>query len=232
MQSATGFGFALVLGPALFAVLDPGEAVFGMLVLGLLTNLLVLSEVDGRRSVRVEEIRPLLLAAAPGLTLAVAVLALLSKPVLQIVLGAPVIAAAAVQGRAGRPRPAEDSSPVQTGAVGLASGLLTTSTSVSGPPIVLWLRARGLSGGELRASLAASFLMLNLMGGAVVAVARGGAAVGDPAFLGALLALAVAGHFAGALVFRRADPAGLSAAVLALAAAAGVASLAAGVAGL
>ena len=47
VQSATGFGFALVLSPALFAVLDPVEAVATLLVLGLALNVLVLFEADG-----------------------------------------------------------------------------------------------------------------------------------------------------------------------------------------
>ena len=44
VQSATGFGFALVLSPALFAALDPVEAVTTLLILGLALNLLVLFE--------------------------------------------------------------------------------------------------------------------------------------------------------------------------------------------
>ncbi len=35
VQSATGFGFALLLCPALFAVVDPYEAVTALLALGL-----------------------------------------------------------------------------------------------------------------------------------------------------------------------------------------------------
>ena len=44
VQSTTGFGFALVLSPALFAVMDPVEAVMTLLVLGLALSLLVLFE--------------------------------------------------------------------------------------------------------------------------------------------------------------------------------------------
>ena len=43
-QTVSGFGFALVLSPALFAVMDPVEAVTALLVLGLALNLLVLFE--------------------------------------------------------------------------------------------------------------------------------------------------------------------------------------------
>ena len=39
VQSATGFGFALVLSPALFAVLEPLEAVWALLALGVVLNL-------------------------------------------------------------------------------------------------------------------------------------------------------------------------------------------------
>ena len=231
VQSATGFGFALVLGPALFAVLDPEEALFSLLVLAPVFNLLILAETDGRRSVRVEEIRPALAAAVPGLAVGVVVLALLSKPAIQIAVGVAVLLAAGVQaGGAGR-HAARPPRPRGAWAVGATSGALTTSTSVSGPPLVLWLRARGLPPAELRASLAASFLALNLAGAAAVAIA-GGASVAEPAALALLLVAGLAGHLGGARVFRRADPARMSAAVLVLAGAAGLASLVAGLAGL
>jgi uncharacterized protein len=44
VQSATGFGFALVLSPALFAVMEPTEAVTALLLLGAVLNMLVLLE--------------------------------------------------------------------------------------------------------------------------------------------------------------------------------------------
>ena len=59
---------------------------------------------------------------------------------------------------------------------------------MSGPPIVLWLEALGLRPAELRASLAASFLALNLAGGAVV-VAVGGTGAVRLDVLAALLVL-------------------------------------------
>jgi uncharacterized membrane protein YfcA len=44
VQSATGFGFALVASPALFAVLDPYEAVTAIAALGVALNVLVLAD--------------------------------------------------------------------------------------------------------------------------------------------------------------------------------------------
>src|SRR4051794_41903518 len=66
VQSATGFGFALILGPALFAVLHPEQAVSALLVLGLALNVLMLA--DGRRvTVPWRSLAPALVAAVPGL---------------------------------------------------------------------------------------------------------------------------------------------------------------------
>ncbi len=122
---------------------------------------------------------PVLVAAVPGLALGALALELLSKPALQVAVGAAVVAAAAwqmhhrarrvgVPGAGGRPA---------AWAAGLVSGTLTTSISVSGPPVVLWLEAQGMKPGPFRATLAASFLALNVAGGVVVVVAGGTGAV-------------------------------------------------------
>jgi uncharacterized membrane protein YfcA len=238
VQSATGFGFALILSPALFAVLDPYEAVTALLGLGLALNLLVLFGEGRPGPVRWRAIAPMLLAALPGLALGTALLALLPKPTLQIVVGIAVLVAAALQGRgdgsAAEADPGEgratEPSLGSACAVGLASGALTTSTSVSGPPIVLWLQAHGVRPDELRASLAASFLVLNLVGGAAVLVAGGtGEAVGA-AIIAPLLALTLVGHLLGARLFRRLDARRFRSIALGLVALAGAASVGAGLA--
>ena len=101
VQSDTGFGFALILGPALFAVLGPEQAVSALLVLGLALNVLVLA--DGRRArVRWRALLPALVAAVPGLVAGALILTALPKPALQAAVGATVIVAALVQLRGRR----------------------------------------------------------------------------------------------------------------------------------
>ena len=95
IQAATGFGFALVLSPALFAVLDPTEAVATLLALGLVLNVFVLIEDGGHANWR--RIAPMLLAALPGLVAGLLLLEALSKEALQISVGLAVIGAAALQ---------------------------------------------------------------------------------------------------------------------------------------
>ena len=79
VQSATGFGFALLAGPVLFAVLDPGEALTALLTLGFVLNFLVLTDRAARDRVRWGELAPLLAAAVPGLAGGVLLLFVLPK---------------------------------------------------------------------------------------------------------------------------------------------------------
>jgi len=233
VASATGFGFALILSPAMFAALEPEEAVTTLLVLGLALNLLMLFGRGGRPdAIRWRAISPMLVAALPGLGTGVLLLALMSKPVLQIGVGACVLAAALVQARPAARGARESREPAlgSACAVGLASGALATSTTVSGPPLVLWLQAHGVPPEEFRASLAASFLGLTVAGGAILVA--GGMFSFDPAVVVPLLGLTLVGQIAGERAFRGLDATRLRVAVLALALAAGVGSLAAGVAGL
>jgi uncharacterized protein len=228
VQSATGFGFALVLSPALFAVMDPVEAVTALLVLGLALNLLVLFEGGRPEHVDWRALAPMLVAAVPGLAIGAVALTRLSKELLQVAVGVAVIAAAGWQlrERAGGHRPVP---PAAAWGAGFASGALTTSISVSGPPLVLWLEARGVRPAEFRASLAASFLALNLVGGVVLLAAEGTGAF-DAGAVAVLLALVVAGYALGALAFRRLDRERFFNLVLVLVALTGAASVVAGLA--
>jgi uncharacterized protein len=231
IQSATGFGFALLLSPALFAVVDPEQAVSALLVLGLVLNALMLFGEGPPGPVRWGALGPMLGAAVPGLAAGALLLSVLSKAVLQVAVGVLVVVAAAVQRRRPAPEPAP-SRPATAVATGLATGTLTTATSVSGPPLVLWLDAQGAGPAELRASLAASFLALNLAGALVLLAAGSLRSPADLDVLAALLALTAAGHLTGAWVFRRIDERRFRGIVLALVACAGLASVVAGLAAL
>jgi uncharacterized membrane protein YfcA len=230
IQSATGFGFALVLSPALFAVLEPVEAVTSLLLLSVALNLLVLFERGRPVHVDWRALVPMLVAALPGLAAGVAALALLSKEALQVTVGVAVMLAAGwqLQQRSARTSDGRRTVPRAVGwAAGFASGALTTSISISGPPIVLWLEAHRVRPEEFRASLAASFLALNLIGGAVLLAAEGSGALEADVVL-PLLGLVVAGYALGSVAFRRLDRERFFTAVLALVVFTGAASLAAG----
>jgi uncharacterized membrane protein YfcA len=230
VQSTTGFGFALVLSPALFAVMDPVEAVMALLVLGLVLSLLVLFERGRPEHVDWRSLVPMLLAALPGLVVGAIALTRLSQQFLQVAVGVAVVCVAGWQLR--RRRRGTVHARVGHGAglgAGFVSGALTTSINVSGPPVVLWLEARGASPEEFRASLAATFLALDVAGGALILAAEGSDSF-DAGRIGPLLALVVVGYALGALAFRRLDRERFYTLVLVLVACTGVASIVAGLA--
>ena len=179
-------------------------------------------------------IAPMLLAALPGLVAGLLLLAALSKQALQIAVGLAVIlrgrAAALGAAAAGRRSTPSSRGRPACGA-GFLSGALTTSISVSGPPIVLWLEAHGIGPSEFRASLAASFFALNLMGWVMLIAIEGNPSV-DAGVAVPLLGVVFVGYALGTLAFRRLGSERFFAIALALVLCSGVASLVAGLAAL
>jgi uncharacterized protein len=226
VQATTGMGFALILTPIMFALLSPVGAVVAVTLLGLELNLLVLFAERRRPRVAWREVAPILTAVVPGTVCGVLVLRVLSKPVLQIAVGLAVIAAVLLRLRALRAAasaPRAGGAPAQL-AVGFASGALTTSAGVSGPPLALWLSRRGLSPGEFRDSLTALFLAIGVIGALALAPVLGHAHL-RPALLAAPVACVVVGHALGSRVFARLDARALEPLLFAVILAAGVASV-------
>ena len=218
VQSASGLGFALVLSPALFAVMEPEEAVTAVLILGMVLCALVLIE---SHRVATHGLARVLLPAVPGLGVGVVLLSALSKQSLQVGVGVAVIAAAAWQVRHhARVR-------IPASVAGFVSGVLTTSISVNGPPLALWLEAERIPPRRFRATLAAAFLALDAAGVALI-VGKEGADTVDLGELGPLLACVLVGYAIGAVGFRRLDAERFSIVVLVVVICTGVASVVAG----
>jgi uncharacterized membrane protein YfcA len=213
-------GFALVLSPVLFAVMDPAEAVTAVLILGGVLCALVLFE---SRRVGTHGLVRLLPPAVPGLAVGLVVLAALSKEALQIGVGVVVVAAASWQLRHGAA-----ALRLNALAAGFASGVLTTSISVNGPPLALWLEAERVPPAVFRATLAAAFLILDAAG-IVLIMSREGADVVDPGRIGPLLACVLAGYALGAAGFRRLDAERFRTIVLSIVICTGLASVIAGI---
>jgi uncharacterized membrane protein YfcA len=218
VQSATGFGFALVLMPALFAVLEPAEAVAVALVLGAALSVLVLVE---SRRVPTHGLGRLMVPALPGLAVGAVVITVVAKEPLQVSVGLAVIAAALWQLRGSH----ETRFPAPL--AGFISGALTTSISINGPPLVLWLEAQGVAPAVFRTTLAAAFLILDVIGAALVVAAEGAGTI-DLGVLGPLLGCVAAGYAVGALAFRRLDAERFFRIVLAVVVCTGVASVVGG----
>lgn len=235
LQSTLGFGFALVVSPALLLVLSPPQTLTVLLLLGPPVNLIIaLGERRRRWHVQTRLLSVLLLAAVPGIAAGALLLPLLGRRPLQVVVGVVVLVAVGQQARA--PSSAEAARKVPTAAttaaVGLATGLLTTSTGTNGPPMVLWFSRLRLPAAQQRDTLFAAFSALGLVG--LGALLLSGSF--DPSGVGVgglllLVVLALVGRAAGWVLFRRLAPERFRFAGLLLVAALGVVSLASGLLG-
>jgi uncharacterized membrane protein YfcA len=205
LQSATGFGFALVSAPLLFAAADPEQAVGLLIVLGLLVNLMTLGTEGRRPQPLVRDSLTILAWAVPGVVAGLLALRALDSTALQVGVTLGVFATLAVRALARRRRDAGAGEPPwwAAPATGFASGALTTSTNTAGPPVVLYMLARGATPVQTRDTLTVTFVGFSVLGMAALALSGTEDAIPHADALAALVPAVVVGHLAGRPVFAR-----------------------------
>ena len=203
LQSATGFGFALVSAPLVFAAAEPEQAVWLLIVLGLIVNLMTLGTERRRPQPLVRDSVTILAWGIPGVVVGVVALHALGATALQVGVTLGVFATLAVRalGRRRREAGATHVPRWAAPAAGFASGALTTSTNTAGPPVVLYALARGATPVQTRDTLTVTFIGFAVLGGA--ALALGGSEAPHAAALAALAPAAIVGHLLGRPIFAR-----------------------------
>jgi uncharacterized membrane protein YfcA len=160
-QSVTAFGFALISVPCLVLVLDVKDTVVIVSLLALSSEVLLAFRVWAN----VQWPTVLRLAVGSWLGMPIGLLVLLRVPEeglrLIVALAAMVLAGALAAGM----RITARGTAVE-GAVGMVSGVLQTSTTMSGPPVVSYLVGRGDARDEFRGVMAIYLLI-----GSVAAIA-------------------------------------------------------------
>jgi uncharacterized protein len=224
LQTTTGFGGALVLAPVLFGTMRPAQAVLLAALLGTVQSAVLVARY--RSEILGHDVGLLLGWALPGLAAGVVVLRLAPSALLRVVVGASVIVATVVRELLARSRTATRISALPAG---FLAGVLTTSATVNGPPLVLFLSGRGATAAQMRGTLAAMFIALDLL--SMLALAVGGALVLPP--LAAVVALTISfplGLLAGLWLGDRMPERVYASSVTVLLLALGVASIVAGIA--
>jgi uncharacterized membrane protein YfcA len=204
LQSATGFGFALVSAPLLFAATTPARAVGLLILLGLVVNFMTLGTEGRRPQPLVHESLVMLAWAIPGSALGIVALRALDSTALQIGVTLGVFATLGVRWLAQRRPDAGEGDPPGWAAptAGFTSGALTVSTNTSGPPVVLYMLARGAPPVQTRDTLTMTFIGYSAIG--LVALSLSGRDwVPHVSALAALVPAVVIGHLAGRPVFAR-----------------------------
>lgn len=156
-QAVSGFGFALITIPLLTVVAPRTEAVIAQTIAGMVVTTWMAWKL------RAEVDRPMFRRALPmmlvGLPVGIVVGHVLPERIMRFVIGVSVIAAATgfalgVQLR-GRVR-------VVDAVAGFVSGVLSTTTGTTGPPLVIAMTGRSMAPAASRATLQALFTFANI----------------------------------------------------------------------
>jgi len=168
IQGLTGFGFALVSVPIMIFILSPKVVVPIIIIHGLIINLIILFE--ARKWVKLKRIWPLIIAGATGIPIGTYLLIALDANILEILIGS-VIIPFAITSLAGFNKTIR-SEKFAFAPVGITSGLLASSTSLAGPPVILFFINQGIEKQSFRANLVAYFTVLGIV--AIAAYMIGG----------------------------------------------------------
>lgn len=151
-QGVAGFGFALLAVPAFACFIPVKEAVVLSTIVGAANSgyqaVLLRSSIDWIRA------RRYLAGSFMGAPLGLAVFLVASPDLLRAVVGVAVLVGTAFIMKGATTGPHQ---PRLDGAMSFVSGVLLTSTSTNGPPLVLALRAQGVVPDVFRATLASVF---------------------------------------------------------------------------
>jgi uncharacterized protein len=198
VQSATGFGFALIAAPVVAATLGPVVAVPTISVASLMVSALTLAG-EGRRPVVLWRTALVLIAAGlPGMVAGAVILANAPEDVLKVLLAVIVAVSAFAVTRVPRDVPARAERPGSGVGAGALAGLLATTSGINGPTLVLHLRRLGVSAIELRDTLAVIFLATGVL---TVAVLAAGDTLDLPTATLLLVAAAAVGQALGRRAF-------------------------------
>jgi uncharacterized protein len=181
VSGLTAFGFALLAVPPLAMILGPKDAVLVSLLVGGVATFGLAYRL--RTHVQRPVAGRLIGGAVLGMPLGLVVLVTVPPDALRLTIAAAVLVSvllvwrgAAIHGTGHR----------YDWAAGFTSGVLNTSVSTNGPPLVLVLQARRLAPNDFRGTLAAVFVVSNVV--AVLLVLAAGQLTRD-LVLTALLAM-------------------------------------------
>lgn len=159
-QSLTGFGFALVMVPLLSLAWDVKSAVVTSTVLGTFALLPLVFE--ARRHVRLAAVAALVAGSLAGIPAGILLLDWIDPEALKILVGLTVIAASVLVYRVREVR-ATRAGVMPAVAAGVVSGVLRASTSMGGPPAVLYLLGAERDVEAFRGTILAFFLPMSLV---------------------------------------------------------------------
>ncbi|NQT35271.1 sulfite exporter TauE/SafE family protein [bacterium] len=158
-QGLTGFGFGLVTVPILVIFLVPQLVVPIVLLTSMLLTFYLL--IETRRWLELKRILVLMAAGVAGLPFGIIILKQLDADILRVFIGI-IIVLFGLAFLLGYRREIKNER-LASVLIGFVSGLLSGSTSLSGPPVILFFTNQGLKKQTFRANIVAYFTVLSLV---------------------------------------------------------------------
>ncbi len=194
----TGFGLALISTPLLLFVYEPRTVIVLTTIFSIFISGAVV--LDSWRDAHGRLALALLLPALVGIVVGAEILKTVDPVYIRLAVGVIVVFSAFLLLREVRlPGAGSRWGPVVAGS---ASGALSTSTGLAGPPVVLLLAARGLPKHAFRGTSALYFMAMSLVGIVVLSL-RGLVEGGDLRLAAVLIPAAIVGKAVGTAALKK-----------------------------
>lgn len=158
LQTVTSFGFALAAAPLLLFVMSPKDVVMFVLVAGLMGKLLLMYRTWGDGKFR--SIAIIAAASLPGVVAGSYALKVASDASIKVLIG--VVLVSATVAMVNNVSVTIRNRPLAQSVVGVVSGFLGSTTSFSGPPVIMYLLNERENKEAVRANLTRYFVLGNL----------------------------------------------------------------------
>jgi len=168
VKGTTGFGFALVATPLLLLLWEPLVMVPVLIPASTVANILIITQ--NRHRLEWGRVAPMAAAGVLGIPLGTVILFIVPSTTLKIGVALVVLASATILMTGARVNISRER--VASSVAGFISGLLLASTTISGPPVTLFLINQRWPKDTFRTSLALFFLSLESF--AIVSLAVSG----------------------------------------------------------
>ncbi len=159
-QSCLGFGMALIMAPCIMLLIEPMAVVPTVLLLSALNTFIIAA--NSQHLIRWSLLFPLAIGGVIGFTLGIQALLMLDPSIIRLFVGILVLLFTGFLWSGWR-RPLPET-PWTLGPVGLLSGFTGGATSISGPPVVLFLANQNTPRDAFRANLVCYFFIINCYG--------------------------------------------------------------------
>ena len=156
IRGLAGFGFALILAPILLLILNPVAVVVINICLGFLSNIVVV--IHSFAKIDYKRVLPMAISCLLGIPLGVRIISVVAPSTLKILIGVVIICFAILVASGFRKTLAGER--LSSGIAGFFSGILSSSTSLGGPPVVLFMHSQKWLKEIIHPSLAGYFLFL------------------------------------------------------------------------